>query len=70
VAFAVAAVVMTGLMFTAAVSVARMAESTIERVQASAPTIKRLGGVALILVGVWLLALATFADTFARLFPV
>lgn len=40
------------------------------RVQAHAPAVKRWSGVALIVVGVWLLALAVFADFFAGLFPV
>ncbi|MEX2550581.1 MAG: hypothetical protein WD638_10160, partial [Nitriliruptoraceae bacterium] len=69
-AFVVAAVVMTGLVFTAAFVVAGAHRVTVERVQAQAPTVKKWGGYLLILVGVWFLALAIFVDVFAVLFPV
>lgn len=66
----VAAVVIIALMFTAAFTVSRAQESTVERIQASAPAVKRWGGVVLIAVGVWFVTLAVFADFFAQIFPV
>lgn len=68
-AFAVAAVVMTALVFAAAFGVAGAHRAALERVQAQAPTVKRWGGYLLVLVGVWLLALAVFVDFFAGVLP-
>lgn len=65
-----AAVVILALMFTAAITVSRAQESTVARIQASAPAVKRWGGAVLILVGGWFVSLAVFADFFARVFPV
>ncbi len=65
-----AAIVLVGLLFGAAVAVARLTEETLKRVAAQAPTIKRWGGAVLLAVGVWLLALAAFTDFFIELFPV
>ncbi len=62
--------VLVGLLFTAAFTVARAQQSTIERITAQAPVIKRWGGWILIGVGLWFVALAVFADFFANLFPV
>ena len=70
VAFVVASVVLTGLVFAAAFGVARAQDETIERIRAQAPRVKRWGGAILVAVGVWFLALASFADVFAGLFPV
>ncbi|MBW3590421.1 MAG: hypothetical protein KY393_00975 [Actinobacteria bacterium] len=58
------------LMFSAAFVSARAQDATVERIKASAPTIKKWGGVVLIGVGVWFVALAAFADFFADLYPV
>ena len=38
--------------------------------QATGQQVKRWSGVVLVLVGLWVLALALFADEFAELFPV
>lgn len=65
-----AAIVIMALMFIAALTVSRAQESTVSRIQASAPAVKRWGGAVLILVGVWFVSLAVFADFFARVFPV
>jgi cytochrome c biogenesis protein CcdA len=62
--------VLVGLLFAAALTVARAQEGVVSRVQAHAPRVKRYSGVVLIGVGVWFLALAVFADLFADLFPV
>ncbi len=65
-----AAVVIVALMFTAAFTVSRAQDATVDRIQDAAPTIKRWGGAVLIAVGVWFVTLAVFADFFARIFPV
>ncbi|WP_341253790.1 hypothetical protein [Euzebya pacifica] len=69
-AFGLAAIVIIALMFTAAFTVSRAQESTVERIQAAAPKIKRWGGGVLVGVGLWFIALAVFADFFAQIFPV
>jgi hypothetical protein len=69
-AFALAAAVLVGLVFTSAFVVAGAQEATLERIKAQAPTIKRWGGRVLIVLGAWFIALAVFADFFAELFPV
>jgi hypothetical protein len=63
-------VVLVALLFTAAFTVANAQQATVARVQAQAPAVKKWGGVVLVVVGVWFLVLATFADFFAGLFPV
>ncbi|WP_370325828.1 hypothetical protein [Euzebya sp.] len=70
VAFGLAAMVIVVLMFTAAFTVSRAEEATVERIQATAPTIKRWGGAVLVGVGLWFVSLAVFADFFAQIFPV
>ena len=45
-------------------------ERLVETLRASVGKIKRWGGGILILVGIWLIVLAIWADAFARLFPV
>jgi hypothetical protein len=57
-------------MFAAAFTVSRAQETTVERIQARAPTVKRWGGGVLVAVGVWFVSLAVFADFFAGIFPV
>lgn len=62
--------VLVGLLFTAAFTVSRAQQSTVERIQASAPGVKKWGGAILVLVGVWFISLAVFADFFAQYFSV
>ena len=69
-AFAVAALVLVGLVFASALAVGGVQESTIERLEVQAPIVKRWGGRVLVVLGVWFLALAVFADFFADVFPV
>lgn len=57
-------------MFTLALSLATAQERTVTAMQVGAPTVKRWGGRILVLVGTWFILLATFADFFARIFPV
>jgi hypothetical protein len=57
-------------MYTAAFTVSRAQETTVQRIQASAPSVKKWGGAVLIVVGVWFVSLAVFADFFAQFFPV
>lgn len=58
------------LLFAAAAGVALAREGFTERLRSGAPAVKRWGGNVLVAVGLWLVALAVFADAFARLFPV
>lgn len=58
------------LAFTAAFVVAFAEEELTNRLQAGAPAVKRWGGVVLIVVGMWFVALGVFANAFARIFPV
>lgn len=57
-------------MFALSLAVARSQEDLVAGLRANADEVKRWGGWILVAVGVWLIALAVFADAFARLFPV
>ena len=57
-------------MFALAISLAAAQERTVAATRESAPAVKRWGGRILVLVGLWLIALAAFADFFAGVFPV
>ena len=70
VAFGLAAVTMVGLVFILATAVGVAQDRLITNLKRSTHTIKRWSGGVLIVVGVWLLALAIWAAGFARLFPV
>ncbi len=69
-AFAVAAVVIVLLLFGLAAAVGTAQQRVVVTLQAGAAQVKRWGGVVLILVGLWTIALAIWAEEFARLFPV
>lgn len=69
-AFIVTAVVIVSLMFGLAAAIAGAQEQAIDRLKQSAPAIKRWGGWILLAVGVWMAALAIFADFFAGIFTV
>lgn len=58
------------LIFTLAAVIASVSERVGASMRASAPTVKRMGGWILVLVGAWFLILAAFAGFFARIFPV
>jgi hypothetical protein len=62
--------VLVTLVFAAAATVARAEGSTLDRIEVQAPTVKRWGGRVLIVVGLWFLTLAVFADLFEGVFPV
>ena len=70
IAFAVAAGAIILLAFASAFGVAAAQERFAERLQSAAPTMKRWGGIVLVLVGAWFVALGVFAETFAGVFPV
>lgn len=57
-------------MFTASMVVARAQEGVVARARASAPAVKRWGGIVLMVVGSWFVLLAVFAEAFSGLFPV
>jgi hypothetical protein len=66
----VAAGVLVALAFAAALTVAVAHERVATRITVAAPVIKRWGGVVLVVVGLWFVALGVFAGTFADIFPV
>ncbi len=69
-AFLVAAVVLVALMFALALMLAAAQARSVESLKEGAPAVKRWGGRILVVVGVWFVALAVFADFFADVFPV
>lgn len=62
--------VLVALAFGAAITVAVAQERVADRLTAAAPSMKRWGGVVLVVVGLWFVALGVFADTFGQVFPV
>lgn len=69
VAFVTDALTMSVLAFALALAVSLAQERLLRRLRASAPAVKRWGGRILVLVGVWLLVLAIFADFFVHMLP-
>lgn len=61
---------MTGVLFALATAVGFAQEQVISGLKRSTQAVKRWSGAVLILVGVWLLVLAIWAEAFAALFPV
>jgi len=66
----VAALAIVVLSVAAAFVVSWAKQETVQRLQSGAPTVKRWGGMVLVVLGAWFIALGVFAHTFARLFPV
>jgi hypothetical protein len=64
------AVTMVALMFGLAVLVGAAQERVVNALKAGAARVKRWSGLVLVGVGLWLLALAVWADFFARFVPV
>ena len=58
------------LAFGAAFTVGWAQEGVADRLRAGAPSVKRWGGIVLVVVGVWFILLGVFANAFARVFPV
>lgn len=58
------------LLFAAALAAAVARGAVLERLRGAGPAVKRWTARVLIAVGIWLLALAGFAGSFARIFPV
>lgn len=58
------------LLFGLAAAVAMAQERVVTTLQASVGQVKRWGGWILIVVGLWTLALAIWAEQFSRIFPV
>lgn len=58
------------LLFGLALAIGTAQEHLVRTLQAGAAQVKHWGGAILILVGLWLIVLAIWADTFAQLFPV
>lgn len=61
---------MAVLMLVLAVLVGVAQEQLVDKLKAGSRQIKQWSGVVLLLVGVWLIALAIWADFFAGIFPV
>jgi len=61
---------MTLLMFSLSLAISFAQERLIENLKTETVIIKKWGGRVLILVGIWLMTLAIWANTFARVFPV
>ena len=58
------------LAFGLALLVGAAQRRTVDALKAGTQQVKRWGGVVLLSIGAWLLALALWADFFARIFPV
>jgi len=69
-AFVTAALVMVVLFFAVATLVAFAQERTLSGLRAQTLRVKRWGGIVLLGVGSWLLALAIWAEAFVKIFPV
>jgi len=69
-AFVTAAVVMVLLMFGLSLVIATAQEHIVGMLRANVTQVKRWGGGILILIGLWLIVLGIWADTFAQIFPV
>ena len=69
-AFVVDALTMSALMFILALAVALAQESLVARLRANTEQIKIWGGRILAAVGVWLIALAIWAEFFVQFLPV
>jgi hypothetical protein len=69
-AFLTASAVIIGLMFGLAVLVTTAREKTIRSLRIATSSAKRFGGILLVGVGLWFVALAVWADFFGELFPV
>jgi len=70
VAFATAALTMTLLALCLAILVGTAQQRVVDALKGGTQRVKQWSGVILLLVGAWLIALAIWADFFARLFPV
>ncbi len=67
-AFTVAALTIAILLFALALGIAHAQEETVAAIKARTGQVKRFGGYILVAVGAWTIALAVFADFFARIF--
>lgn len=60
---------MSALMFLLAFAIALAQEGLVDRLRANTEQVKIWGGRILVLVGLWLIALAVWADFFVRFLP-
>lgn len=58
------------LMFALAILIGAAQQRVVETLKAGTQRVKQWSGLVLLLVGSWLIALAVWADFFARIFPV
>jgi hypothetical protein len=66
----IAALAITILMFLLSSVIAFAQERVVDTLRSSLTEVKKWGGRILILVGLWLIVLAIFAETFANIFRV
>ena len=64
------ALTFVGLIFGLAFAIASSQDSIIKKARTNTRTVKRIGAYMLLIVGVWTLTLAIFADFFGTIFPV
>ncbi len=69
-AFGVAGLVVVLLIFGLAIAIGLAQVEFVTRLRAEAPQVKHWGGVVLLIVGIWTIALGVFAEFFSRFFPV
>lgn len=68
-AFLTNALTMSALMFLLAFAIALAQENLVARLRVRAGRIKKWGGRIMVLVGMWLIILAIWADFFGQLLP-
>lgn len=69
-AFVTAAATMLVLLFALAFVIGTSQLELVDRLRASTGMVKRTGGLILVAIGVWFIALGVFAGFFADIFPV
>lgn len=69
-AFGVAGLVIVLLIFGLALVIGTAQDQFIAKLRAEAPRVKRWGGVILMVVGLWTIAIGIWADFFSQFFPV
>jgi hypothetical protein len=69
-AFLTAAIVIILLMFGLALAVTSIQDRTVRALRLATAVARQFGGAILIMVGLWFLTLAIWADFFATIFPV
>jgi len=69
-AISIMALTFMALIFGLTLAIASSQDRIIKKARTSTRTVKRIGGYILLVIGVWTLALALFANFFSTIFPV